>query len=277
MENEDSSPYLSHILDPLRREIAVQYLRHELRKLFPSVREEDIWKKLDEEVFQWFGENPTLSPVRDFWNGLHGISMGFKLKNIVSWLTSANIKWESREIAVEELVFGTVLGEAKQICIDPLSALEARTWFFDPDHVAELAAARWAHDGYSKQTASRDSDLIFVVVRDGKFVVIDGNRRVLRAVLSGMSTVHAYIGTPIADPFIFESWVPTSTLIELTSFHRYWYSLGREVTGSVAGVLSELLRDSSAARFEFFHRCIRKEDEADKKLLELLKEFAPVE
>lgn len=262
------SPYLPHLSDPFRREIAVRYIRHELRKLFPSVRDEEIWKRLDAEVPQWFEENPTLSSVRDFWNGLHGISMGFKLKNLVSWLTSLNIVWKEREMPVSDIHFGTVLGEAKQIGIEPLSAEQAREWFFMEEHAAELEAARKAHEGYSKQTASRDLDPVFIVLRDGKYVVHDGNRRVLRAVLFEEPSVCAYVGEPIAMPPIFESWVPTSTLLDLVSFHRYWHALGHDVADSVAGVLKELIRDSSAAQYELFNRCFNEKHPADQKLME---------
>ena len=86
--------YKKHLSDPLRLKIAYSYVQHELRKLFPNLRDKATWGKIDSEVIGWSGKNPTLVPVRDFWNGVNGISTGFKLKQIVTWLTSENIKWE---------------------------------------------------------------------------------------------------------------------------------------------------------------------------------------
>ena len=262
--------YPKHLYDPDRRAIAVRYVRHEFRKLFPGLRDEEAWKTIDASIAGWFDANPTLAPVRDFWNGLHGISMGFKLKNLVSWLTSVNMAWSERAVPVDELSFGAILDETECVGHRP-SAQDVRTWYFNPERAETLAVARAAHEERSKMTMPRDEFPIIVMRKEGVLRVVDGNRRVLRAILFEQPTINAVIGEQAAEPAIHESWVPTSTLIDLVSFHRYWSSQDRDVTNPVATVITELLRDSSAGRYEFTHRALSTEAEADQTLFAAVK------
>ena len=73
--------YPTHIYEPLRREIAVSYIRHELRKYLPCLRDQAAWQKIDADVVTWFEGAPFLYPVRDFWNGFYGMVMGFKFRS----------------------------------------------------------------------------------------------------------------------------------------------------------------------------------------------------
>ncbi len=262
--------YPKNIYDPFRREIAVRYIRHELRKLFSNIRDEQVWEMMDTAVAKWFKDEPSLMPVRDFWNGLHGISMGFRLKNIVSYLTSANIDWQERDISVKELWFGATLRDLEPIGQAP-AASDVQAWFYDPTHAEILAAARLAEEQRGAQTMPRNQFPIFVVQKEGKFRVVDGNRRLLRAIFLEQTTIKAVIGQPLAQPPIFEAWVPTQTLIDLVASHRYWASLGRNLTQSIATVIAELIRDSTSGRLEFVHRSVSKSAEPDLLLCEAVR------
>jgi predicted HTH domain antitoxin len=115
----------------------------------------------------------------------------------------------------------------------------------------------------------RDENPIFVIPKEeNRLRVTDGNRRLLRAILQKQKNISAVIGTPIAQPPIYESWIPTSTLIDLVSLHRYWTALGRDVTASISRIITELIRDSASGRFEFTHRSLSKTVEADAMLLD---------
>jgi len=266
-KNMSERAYPDHLYEPLRREIAVQYLRHELRKLFASIRDEGTWRSLDEDVSRWFDADPELAPVRDFWNGLHGISMGFKLKNIVSWLTSKNLQWEKVEVPVAEIIFGSILEEIAEVSGKPTGE-SVRKWFFSPERASTLVRARAAHEVRSARTAPRDENRVIIVRRDGKLVVTDGNRRVLRAVLMEKETIAAYVGEALVEPILFESWVPTQSLSEIAGVHRLAAVAGRELTAQAAAIIVEMIRMSTAGRNEFVSRVLRKEMDADRRLYE---------
>ena len=45
--------YPKHIYDPIRRRVAVDYLRRELRKYLGQLPQES-WSTIDREITQWF-------------------------------------------------------------------------------------------------------------------------------------------------------------------------------------------------------------------------------
>jgi len=266
--------YPAHIYDEKRREIAVRYVRHELRKLFPSIRDEATWQTIDADIANWYKDNWLLMPIRDFWNGVHGISMGFKLKNIVSWLTSKNIAWEEKRIRVDDLAFGSAIGNLGQIRPESTtlpSVAEVRAWHFDPSRTQALEEGRALSTKNSEFSMSRDDDPVFAVRKNGALTVIDGNRRLLRAILFEEPDILAVVGEPIANPLVFESWVPTSILIDLASMHRYWTAIGRDTTNALADVITASIRDSSAGRLEFFCRATSSKNPADITLIAAVK------
>lgn len=260
-----SDAYLPHLSDPLRHSIAVRYIQHELRKLFPSLRGAAEWRTIDVDVKHWFNQNPTLAPIRDFWNGVHGISMGFKLKHIAPWLTSLHLAWREEDIPIDDCSFGSTLDEIAAIGDRPTAAA-VRTWYFDPEHRQPLAAARRAHEERSTQTMPRDHFPIFVIRREGIFRVHDGNRRLLRAILFEQPIIRAIVGEPHGEPVLFEHWVPTSLLLDLVTFHRYTLKLGRAITESTAEVLVTLVEHSSAGRRELAERCVVQSNPEDVQL-----------
>ena len=83
--------YPKHLYEQIRREIGVDCIRHELRKYLPSIKGE-VWRRIDQDIEGWFDEAPFLYPVRDFWNGVHGIMMGFKLySHLLNFITGENV------------------------------------------------------------------------------------------------------------------------------------------------------------------------------------------
>ena len=251
-----SYQYPKHLSDELRKEIAVSYVRHELRKLFPSLKKNADFKKIDKDVSNWLSGNPTLTPVRDFWNGVHGISMGFRLKHIGEWLTSTNIVWKKKNIALKKIRFGATFDELAVVGIRP-SIEDVRAWYFAPENKQALLKARKAHKKRSAETADRDKfPVIIRQLLGDEMVVMDGNRRLLRSVLFEKETVEAFVGKQKQNPPLSHYWVPTSLLLELITANRYWTKLGRNVTASIAKVATELVRDSSVGQQELKNRCV---------------------
>ncbi|MCL5795378.1 MAG: hypothetical protein M1338_03395 [Patescibacteria group bacterium] len=86
--------YSPHFYEPLRIKIAKDLIEKECRKLFPSIRDNKLWKKIDIDISNWFeGKYSELAPVHDLWNGLEGIMCGFKLKDTLTYITAKNINW----------------------------------------------------------------------------------------------------------------------------------------------------------------------------------------
>lgn len=229
--------FLPHLSDDLRQRIAVKYAQHEFRKLLPEVRGVNIWHLIDSQIEKW----PQNLGLANFWNGIHGISIGFRLKSLVPWITSLNIEWKKENLPVEQLKFGSDSWINKK---------------FDPGN---------------SPTEDRDEDPIFVVEKDKELVVIDGNRRLLKARGSSKKFVSSFIGRKIGEPPLFEHWVPTSLLVDLVFWHKRQYQEGRNNTEIIAKTIAELIRDSQAGKSEFTNRAIHKDDEIHKILLEAVK------
>lgn len=264
--------YPSHLYEPIRREVAVSYLRHEFRKLFPSIRDARSLKLIDNDIAHWFNDNPELAPVRDFWNGLHGISMGFKLKNIVTHLTAKNIRWQRNKVLIEELYFGANFDELKPVGPNPqVSAV--REWYFDSKNKASLQLALKHHALRSSQSAPRDTDPVIIIpYGKNQHKILDGNRRVMRSILLKKPYIEAFVAKSINDKPLEEFWVPTSTMIDIIFAHRFFYSpRNKGLTTASAKILSDLTAHSSVGRYELSHRCLNQRSIPDQKLFQAIK------
>lgn len=219
--------FLPHLSDTLRQKIAVKYAQHEFRKLLPKLRGNDIWKSIDVQIESWPHE---LGPA-NFWNGVHGISIGFRLKSLVPWITSLHINWGEEDLSVEGIRFGNDSWRTKK---------------FDPA---------------DSPTEERDNDPIFVLEKDKGLVVIDGNRRLLKARDGSQKLIASFVGRKIKDPPLFEHWVPTSLLVDLVFWHKRQYQEGRDNTESIAKTIAELVRNSQAGKLEFKNHAIHQDDE----------------
>ncbi len=157
--------YPAHVSDPTRRTIAERYVKHELIKLLSGLRETAAWETIQRDVTGWFSANPTLAPIRDFWNGVHAISMGFKLKLLVPWLTSFHVQWSEAEVQTEELWFTSRLEDLVKIGPEP-SAKAAKKWYFADENREALEIARQAEERRSLETMPR-SDFPIIAKQDG--------------------------------------------------------------------------------------------------------------
>lgn len=262
--------YPKHLYDPIRRKIAEDYLSHEFRKFFSTVNDEETWKKMDAEIAIWFEGHHTFAPVRDFWNALHGISRGFKLKNIVSWLTSENISWSEEEMEVSELSFGVNFEEFEGLRKQP-TAMEVKE-LLQTLNEAEVEKIK---ERYLEKLAHKnevDEFPVIAVEREGRLIVSDGNRRLFRALLLDLKTVKAAVGRKLADPIVFNEWVPTPLLMDLVSFSRNGQVRNPVSMEAVAEVIAGLIVNSEAGRVEFFERSVDLKHESDMVLVTLVKE-----
>ncbi len=224
--------YPTHIYEPMRREVANSYLRHELRKYLPSISN---WSEVDQDIDKWFDGSVELYPVRDYWNGVYGIMMGFKLYNqLLSFITAENITWSREKIKLADLDYSD-FGEyvPRQIGTEPIIVTQ-------------------------KEIDGGD-----------KLVVYDGNNRVNQAIKSGGLEIEAFIGRfSDARRQPDNYWLPTSVLMEIIDYaKRAFLEKDEAFYQSFAAVLKKMLSFSESARFEMKDRAVHGPEEFRTRLL----------
>ena len=175
---KEEESFLPHLYEPLRIKIAIQYVQQEMRKLLPELREDVLWRAMDKQIEDWYQK----LGIRNFWNAIHGISMGFRLKSLVPWITSLNIKWEEKETPVKDLWFGGQFGPIKEMKCSQ-SANDVGNKIFKEENKEILEKSNKILKEKKEEAAPRDYFPIFVVDKKEKLTVIDGNRRLLQAIV----------------------------------------------------------------------------------------------
>lgn len=258
--------FLPHLHDSFRRKIAIRYTQQEMRKILLQMRDINLWQSIDSQIENWYEE---LS-IRNFWNAIHGISMGFRLKSLVPWITSLHMRWVEKDILLEELWFGGKFGPIASLKIpDEISesAAEVKKRIFQRKNKGIFEQTRKKLEELSKETSPRDDFAIFVVRKNGKLKVIDGNRRLLQAIVNNKDSIRAFVGEPTTEPALYEHWVSTSLLVDLVFWHKRQIQNRRDTTDTMARTIAELIRDSSAGRLEFVERAVHHDDEIHMRLL----------
>lgn len=261
--------YPDHITDELRIKIAGEFWLHEQRKILGSIREDYDWLAIDLAIFrqtEWLKNNGL---IRDFWNLIHGISMGWKLKNLVCYLTSANIQWVHRpKLSLNEVRFNP-MGESGRLAVEKgcVTVQEVSEWYNQPKnrrlrikHLAEYEILRG-------NSAPREDFPLILLDRTGKgqYSSLDGNGRIIGAVLKRQSTLNAFVGQVVNPqiPLLTDHWVPTSTMMELAYLHRE----KPDAIQVIAQTLATMVADSSVGRIELRHRAIDLKNILDRQLL----------
>lgn len=266
--------YPEHIYEPIRREVAVSYIRHELRKYLPTLRDEDAWKKIDTDVAGWFDQSPFLLPVRDFWNGFYGIVMGFNLLiHLCDYVTAQNIIWTREQINPRMLTFSGFNPREFGVPTTTMAVEEAIDFYVKPGNQARRVEDQAKLEKTFEKTPSRTDDPIIVIVKKvdekDQLVIYEGNARVFRAVLDAKNTVEAFVGRHSDEKRTLTNfWVPTSYLLELVHLARAAYRENDETTyqGGVV-VLKKILTFSESAKFEMKDRAVHGPSEFKEKIL----------
>ena len=238
-------PHTNQLTEQIRIDIGKMLLAHEMIKLFPELFDygelktqiNDQWSNLDDEV-----------AVRDFWNLIDSIMMGYKLKNITRDITSQHYSWNLVQTqAVSELKFST---DINGLTSNTKTASEVSAFLrANPTELKRIT------DGTSESfpgNNARHLDPIIILNQDSSLFVHDGNGRLLKAVVEDKKTVSAYIGTQNQAPKS-NHWVPTSYLMKLADARS-------------KDLLLATFRESDNAIFEFQDRVIA-EDQFKREML----------
>lgn len=254
--------YPKHLYEQIRREIGVDYVRHELRKYLPSIKGE-VWKRIDQDIEGWFDEAPFLYPVRDFWNGVHGIMMGFKLySHLLNFITGENVRWTKEEIELELLNFGTVNSLVKEMVPEGNEVRLAMSGYLKNErlrksHLEEMQ--KWYEITEERSTNPIIATQKSIEGKD-KLVVYDGNGRTTLAVLKGRGKILAYVGRFVDERRQPENyWLPTSLLMEIVHFVKKAKEMGDDnLYDSYVRVLRDMLDRSDSGRYEMLNRVVSK-------------------
>lgn len=223
--------YPTHIYDPIRVEVANAYIKREMRKYLPSVRTRDVWKNIDRDIDQWFENNQNIAKIRDYWNGFHGIAMGFKLKNgLIQLITAQNVSW----VKVDKLPLDgyVATGAGIEYIFQELSGNQSATdlRIFFEKHVDLAKFWKTEFEKHAETSEERDNFPIIAIKVKGVALAHDGNRRLILAVLQRKKTIPAYLGhftdgTEIPKNY----WLPTSVYMDIVK------------SGEIAGAYEETL------------------------------------
>lgn len=257
--------YPKHIYEPIRSEIAISYIQHEFRKLFRKIPGE-YWTKIDKDISDWI-KSPELTTPRDFWNGVHGIAMGFKLKiGLIQLITAENIVWKKEKTPLDKFMFGTTNLETNEMGTKRPTANEMKQFFSLKENQKIKQKYMKLNQKLSAGTAPRDQHPIIAVEtsRENKigFSVHDGTRRLTKAILEDKKTLPAYVGKYNTSKRVPRNyWLPTSFLMDLV-----WEG---ERTGdykTISLLLRKLIKLSDSGKYELKERVLIGENEFRKKL-----------
>lgn len=177
-------------LEVLRRnvqpeEIAIQYLQHELGKLFPD-QDRDFQLKMDRQVKSF----PRALGEKDFWQLVSGLSEGFKLKWVYRTLTDTSYSWSLERIALDDIqmtgmspFMDPILRQA-----DWRPSRFAQIWREHPEY-AQVPEARGI-----TPNPKRDQYPIILREKDKHLLVFDGMRRTCLAALENKPDLEAWVG-----------------------------------------------------------------------------------
>ncbi len=254
--------YPKHLYEPVRIEAATSYMKHELRKYLPHLKDPHSWQIIDQDIDTWFDQAPFLFPVRDFWNGFHGILMGFKLYNhLLAFITAENVIWTKQDIPLNQLTFGTINKN-----ITDLAAENNRDLIHFQQNLNKLPPAK--RDNRIKEvrafyqiSSERSIDPIIVTQKrvndEDKLVVYDGNGRVTLALLEGKTAIPAFVSRfqgESRQPVNY--WLPTDLLMEVTHFAKKAYESKLPTYEAYVSILKEMLAASQSGQYEMKDRVL---------------------
>ena len=244
-----SKNYPPHLYNKNRRQVATDYIQHELRKLFPSLNSKSF-ETMDGDVKNWFDNSIYLYPIRDFWNGFWGIAIGFKLKiGLLNFITAQNIDWKKEKLDIKKLYFGgkwppqNPQGQEKYT-----SVIEIKNFYKIPSQ--KIKFLKISNKNFKNRI--KDNSPIIVTEKkhnqQPKLVIYDGNGRVNRRILQNQKTILAWIGKFKNKPYHPQNyWIPTPLLMELTSLAKQnWENKKEDSFKNTINTIKQIINDSNS-------------------------------
>lgn len=236
--------YTNNITEKIRLDIGKMLLIHEFKKLFPSLDDErfgGIESDIDKRIIEF--EAGNVVAIRDFWNLVDSIMMGYKLKNIVHQITSACFNWSLENPAIENLEFTSNEIKLNGFGIDRKSASEVYQFLLSNPQELKRAGEKTSREFPKGDT--RYKDPIIILNENKDLLVLDGNGRLIRAMILNIKTLKAYIGVRNTNTEC-NCWVPTN----------YLDRLNQEGNPCAKDLLNSIKAHSQNAQYEFDNRVV---------------------
>lgn len=223
------------LTESIRIDIGKMLIAHEMVKLFPDFGD---YEKMKTQVNDKWRDVSSIVSIRDFWNLVDSIMMGYKLKNLVRDITSQHYVWSIVSAqSVGELKFST---DINGLVNNTETASEVKA-FLEANPTELQRITEGTNEAFPEGNTRHMDPIIVLSQTDGLFVH-DGNGRLLKAVVEGQEVISAYVGTQSQAPKS-NHWVPTSHLQRLAD------SKSRDL-------LIALLGENDNAIFEFQDRVV---------------------
>lgn len=271
--SETNQPYSPHIYDQRRIDLARMILEKESRKLYLGLSSE-AWSAMDASIAGW-AENPLDYHLeddgpRDFWDIFAALMESIKLKPAFTmWITAENVTWQKKEISLRTIDMTTPLDQLKNI-----PGLQVRNGMPFSEVIdvlindpAVLARQKRLVEEHSTDPAQDRYPVILRKVENGRYVVMDGNRRTLKALCYGQGHIDAWVGDMEgASPENF--WIPVNDMLQLLKVYKEATDSENEVLqDAVVEVLRSRFASSEVAQQVYENR-IRNQLEIGKRLYE---------
>ncbi len=239
--------YTGNIKEKIRIDIGKLLLIHEFKKLFRriEVKLPSSFEEISIDIGQMAKkvQDGDEVGIRDFWNLVDSIMMGYKLKNIVHQITSACFNWSLEDSAIDNLKFTSNDIKINGFGIDRKSASEvSQSLLPNPQ---ELKRVREKTSKEFPKGDTRYKDPIIVLNENKDLLVLDGNGRLIRAMILNIKTLKAYIGVRNTNTEC-NCWVPTN----------YLDRLNQEGNPCAKDLLTSIKAHSQNAQYEFDNRVV---------------------
>jgi hypothetical protein len=175
-----------------------------------------------------------LEPVDDFWNFFAGLTRELKLKSLASWVTSENVKWNLEQVPVSEIILTWDFPGLEFMPKAPFSLgdLVANKEFKQRKEKLVFESLR-----YAEKFPPRDhfpivlfSDPVGRVLgRLPGYYVLEGNRRSVKAIVTGEKKINAFVGRfeSVKERWPKNFWIPTGFLRNISILPTTWRGIRR--------------------------------------------------
>ncbi len=226
--------FTTNLIEEIRLKIGRLLIAHELYKLLP----ESDYEQIKHQVNKKWSDFGTNNNVRDFWNLVDSLMMGYKLKNITRMITSRGFDWSEELLETADLRFASDITKIADFPINGKTAREVSLYL--QQHPADYETTkRKVSNEYTPSSLRANDQIIVERHANNTFHVHDGNGRLLKAIVDGTEKLTCFLCVPNNFSPNTDCWIATAYLMRLKDD-------GIDV--------SPILQQSQNARFEYGDR-----------------------
>lgn len=237
-------PYPDHLYDPTRKEISIQLIEKEMSKLLPGGVNQDA-------VRTWMSELDD----HTFWNAVEGFMGGALIKPIVHFITAENYTWSKQDISLSDIQLSSKLQQ-----LESIEGLDTNPPFLSEIHNAltrnpeERQRQLDSIKAFDRGTEQNQYPIL-AVERGNGFMVMDGNRRCLRALLMGEKAISAWCcQTNHEQPRNF--WYPIDDMMRLVKTYNALKDTDPAIKPHIQAVLNGIFTLSAVAKQAYEKRIV---------------------